>query len=86
MFSGTNNYVIYSAGSPSDKREEFMMAATVLWGSKWHRVKNHVYHTYYHHFLLVAQQFVSTLLLLLHLGLLELFLAEQLSLVQRQIV
>ncbi len=29
MFSGTNNYVIYSAGSPSDK-EEFMMAATVL--------------------------------------------------------
>ncbi len=43
MFSGTNNYVIYSAGSPSDKREEFMMAATVLGGSKWHRVKNHVW-------------------------------------------
>lgn len=25
------------------KREEFMMAATVLGGSKWHRVKNHVW-------------------------------------------
>ena len=30
MFSGTNNYVIYNAGSPSDKKKEFMMAATVL--------------------------------------------------------
>ncbi|EEL28915.1 ABC transporter permease subunit [Bacillus cereus] len=56
------------------KREEFMMAATVLGGSKWHRVKNHVWpHVLPSFFLLVAQQFVSTLLLLLHLGLLELF-------------
>ncbi|PFD37833.1 peptide ABC transporter permease [Bacillus cereus] len=56
------------------KREEFMMAATVLGGSKWHRMKRHVWpHLLPSFFLLVAQQFVSTLLLLLHLGLLELF-------------
>lgn len=56
------------------KREEFMMAATVLGRSNWHRMKNHVWpHVLPSFFLLVAQQFVSTLLLLLHLGLLELF-------------
>jgi peptide/nickel transport system permease protein len=56
------------------KREEFMMATTVLGGSKWHRMKRHVWpHLLPSFFLLVAQQFVSTLLLLLHLGLLELF-------------
>ncbi|MGE1038586.1 ABC transporter permease subunit, partial [Bacillus cereus] len=55
-------------------REEFMMAATVLGGSNWHRMKNHVWpHVLPSFFLLVAQQFVSILLLLLHLGLLELF-------------
>ncbi|MBJ8206492.1 peptide ABC transporter permease, partial [Bacillus cereus] len=41
---------------------------------KWHRVKNHVWpHVLPSFFLLDAQQFVSTLLLLLHLGLLYLF-------------
>ncbi|MBJ8076205.1 ABC transporter permease subunit [Bacillus cereus group sp. N12] len=49
-------------------------AATVLGGSKWQRLKRHVWpHILPSFLLLVAQQFVSTLLLLLHLGLLELF-------------
>lgn len=82
MFSGTNNYVIYSAGSPSDKKRRIYDGSNCAWGSKWHRVKNHVWPHVLPSFLLVAQQFVSTLLLLLHLGLLELFLVEQLSLVQ----
>lgn len=56
------------------KKEEFMLAATVLGGSKWQRLKRHVWpHMLPSFLLLVAQQFVSTLLLLLHLGLLELF-------------
>ncbi|PFY10713.1 ABC transporter permease [Bacillus toyonensis] len=56
------------------KNEEFMLAATVLGGSKWQRLKRHVWpHMLPSFLLLVAQQFVSTLLLLLHLGLLELF-------------
>ncbi|EEL34580.1 Oligopeptide transport system permease protein oppC [Bacillus cereus Rock3-28] len=56
------------------KNEEFMLAATVLGGSKWQRLKHHVWpHMLPSFLLLVAQQFVSTLLLLLHLGLLELF-------------
>ncbi|PHA68566.1 ABC transporter permease [Bacillus toyonensis] len=56
------------------KNEEFMLAATVLGGSKWQRLKRHVWpHILPSFLLLVAQQFVSTLLLLLHLGLLELF-------------
>lgn len=56
------------------KKEEFMLAATVLGGSKWHRLKRHIWpHMLPPFLLLVAQQFVSTLLLLLHLGLLQLF-------------
>ncbi|MDM5239180.1 ABC transporter permease subunit [Bacillus cereus] len=56
------------------KNEEFMLAATVLGGSKWQRLKRHVWpHMLPSFLLLVAQQFVSTLLLLLHLGLLQLF-------------
>ncbi|EJQ44722.1 hypothetical protein IEE_02912 [Bacillus cereus BAG5X1-1] len=56
------------------KKEEFMLAATVLGGSKWQRLKRHVWpHMLPSFLLLVAQQFVSTLLLLLHLGLLRLF-------------
>lgn len=56
------------------KNEEFMLAATVLGGSKWQRLKRHVWpHMLPSFLLLVSQQFVSTLLLLLHLGLLELF-------------
>ena len=51
-----------------------MLAATVLGGSKWHRLKRHIWpHMLPSFLLLVAQQFVSTLLLLLHLGLLQLF-------------
>ena len=73
MFSGTNNYVIYNAGSPSDKKRRIYDGSNCAWGSNWHRMKITYGHTYCHHFLLVAQQFVSTLLLLLHLGLLELF-------------
>ncbi|PEW76967.1 peptide ABC transporter permease [Bacillus cereus] len=56
------------------KKEEFMLAATVLGGSKWHRLKRHIWpHMLPSFLLLVAQQFVSVLLLLLHLGLLKLF-------------
>ncbi len=56
------------------KKEEFMLAATVLGGSKWQRLKRHIWpHMLPPFLLLVAQQFVSTLLLLLHLGLLQLF-------------
>ncbi|WP_270343784.1 MULTISPECIES: ABC transporter permease subunit [Bacillus] len=56
------------------KKEEFMLAATVLGGSKWHRLKRHIWpHILPSFLLLVAQQFVSVLLLLLHLGLLKLF-------------
>ncbi len=56
------------------KREEFMMAATVLGGNKWHQLRCHVWpHLVPSFFLLVAQQFVSMLLLLMHLGLLKLF-------------
>ncbi|WP_459503173.1 ABC transporter permease subunit [Bacillus sp. C1] len=56
------------------KREEFMMAATVLGGSKWHQLCRHVWsHLVPSFFLLVAQQFVSMLLLLMHLGILQLF-------------
>ncbi|PGO22615.1 peptide ABC transporter permease [Bacillus cereus] len=56
------------------KKEEFMLAATVLGGSKWQRLKRHVWpHMLPSFLLLVAQQFVSVLLLLLHLGLLKLF-------------
>ncbi|OJD52524.1 peptide ABC transporter permease [Bacillus sp. 4048] len=56
------------------KKEEFMLAATVLGGSKWHRLKHHIWpHMLPSFLLLVAQQFVSVLLLLLHLGLLKLF-------------
>ncbi|HFJ9437412.1 MULTISPECIES: ABC transporter permease subunit [Bacillus] len=56
------------------KKEEFMLATTVLGGSKWHRLKRHIWpHMLPSFLLLVAQQFVSVLLLLLHLGLLKLF-------------
>ncbi|MFJ8354025.1 ABC transporter permease [Bacillus paramycoides] len=56
------------------KKEEFILAATVLGGSKWQRLKRHIWpHLLPSFLLLVAQQFVSTLLLLLHLGLLQLF-------------
>ncbi|AXO93096.1 ABC transporter permease subunit [Bacillus cereus group sp. MYBK226-2] len=56
------------------KKEEFMLAATVLGGSKWQRLKRHIWpHMLPSFLLLVAQQFVSVLLLLLHLGLLKLF-------------
>ncbi|NWK69878.1 ABC transporter permease subunit [Bacillus paramycoides] len=56
------------------KKEEFILAATVLGGSKWQRLKRHIWpHMLPSFLLLVAQQFVSTLLLLLHLGLLQLF-------------
>ena len=56
------------------KKEEFMLAATVLGGSKWQRLKHHVWpHMLPSFLLLVAQQFVSVLLLLMHLGLLKLF-------------
>ena len=56
------------------KKEEFMLAATVLGGSKWQRLKRHVWpHMLPSFLLLVAQQFVSVLLLLMHLGLLKLF-------------
>ncbi|PHG23174.1 peptide ABC transporter permease [Bacillus wiedmannii] len=56
------------------KKEEFMLAATVLGGSKWQRLKRHIWpHMLPPFLLLVAQQFVSVLLLLLHLGLLKLF-------------
>lgn len=55
------------------KKEEFMLAATVLGGSKWQRLKRHMASYVTTISLLVAQQFVSTLLLLLHLGLLQLF-------------
>ncbi|MDA1676290.1 ABC transporter permease subunit [Bacillus cereus group sp. TH152-1LC] len=56
------------------KKEEFMLAATVLGGSEWHRLKRHIWpHMLPSFLLLVAQQFVSVLLLLLHLGLLKLF-------------
>ena len=47
------------------KKEGFMLAATVLGGSKWHRLKRHIWpHMLPSFLLLVAQQFVSTLLLL----------------------
>ena len=60
------------------KKEEFMLAATVLGGSKWQRLKRHIWpHMLPSFLLLVAQQFVSVLLLLLHLGLLKLFLVER---------
>ncbi|MEG7843129.1 ABC transporter permease subunit [Bacillus mobilis] len=56
------------------KKEEFMLSATVLGGSKWHRLNRHIWpHMLPSFLLLVAQQFVSVLLLLLHLGLLKLF-------------
>ncbi|MGR3778304.1 ABC transporter permease [Bacillus paramycoides] len=56
------------------KKEEFILAATVLGGSMWQRLKRHIWpHMLPSFLLLVAQQFVSTLLLLLHLGLLQLF-------------
>ena len=59
------------------KKEEFMLAATVLGGSKWQRLKRHIWpHMLPSFLLLVAQQFVSVLLLL-HLGLLKLFLVER---------
>ena len=50
------------------KKEEFMLAATVL-GREVH-IWPHMLPSF---LLLVAQQFVSVLLLLLHLGLLKLF-------------
>ena len=47
------------------KKEEFMLAATVLGGSKWQRLKRHIWpHMLPPFLLLVAQQFVSVLLLL----------------------
>ncbi|HDR7355310.1 Oligopeptide transport system, permease [Bacillus cereus] len=56
------------------KKEEFMLAATVLGGSKWQRLRRHIWpHMLPSFLLLVAQQFVSVLLLLLHLGILKLF-------------
>ncbi|WP_142334221.1 ABC transporter permease subunit [Bacillus pseudomycoides] len=62
------------------KREEFMMTATVLGGSKWHQLCRHVWpHLLPSFFLLVAKQFVSMLLLLLHLGLLHLFFGGTIS-------
>ncbi len=62
------------------KREEFMMAATVLGGSKWNQLYRHVWpHLLPSFFLLVAQQLVSMLLLLLHLGLLHLFFGGTIS-------
>ncbi|MBG9855071.1 ABC transporter permease subunit [Bacillus wiedmannii] len=56
------------------KKEEFMLAATVLGGRKWQRLRRHIWpHMLPSFLLLVAQQFVSVLLLLLHLGILKLF-------------
>ncbi|KAA0783920.1 ABC transporter permease subunit [Bacillus wiedmannii] len=56
------------------KKEEFMLAATVLGGSKWQKLRRHIWpHMLPSFLLLVAQQFVSVLLLLLHLGILKLF-------------
>lgn len=43
MFSGTNNYVIYNAGSPSDKKRRIYDGSNCAWGSNWHRMKNHVW-------------------------------------------
>jgi len=73
MLGCTDCHAVYGTRGPV-KREEFMMAAMVLGGSKWNQLCRHVWpHLLPSFFLLVAQQFVSMLLLLLHLGLLHLF-------------
>ena len=42
MFSGTNNYVICTQEVRRIKRRIYD-GSNCAWGSKWHRVKNHVW-------------------------------------------
>lgn len=56
------------------RTEEFIEAANVLGGSKWHILKRHILpHLYPIAIVIFMQQFIQTLIVLLHLGLLELF-------------
>ena len=56
------------------QKEEFIDAARILGGSKRHIVVKHVFPHLYMTFVLVfMQQFIQTLILFLHLGLLEVF-------------
>ncbi|PFE06440.1 peptide ABC transporter permease [Bacillus cereus] len=56
------------------QKEEFIDAARILGGSKRHIVMKHVFPHLYMTFVLVfMQQFIQTLILFLHLGLLEVF-------------
>ncbi|MGG2935022.1 ABC transporter permease subunit [Bacillus pacificus] len=54
--------------------EEFMHAAEILGGSKWHKIKKHILPNIFPICMIVLiQQFVQALILLSHLGILELF-------------
>ncbi|WP_459500384.1 ABC transporter permease [Bacillus sp. C1] len=56
------------------QKEEFVDAARILGGSKRHIVVKHVFpHLYMTFVLVLMQQFIQTLILFLHLGLLEVF-------------
>ena len=56
------------------QREEFIDAARILGGSKRHIVVKHVFpHLYMTFALVFMQQFIQTLIIFLHLGLLEVF-------------
>ncbi|PEY30150.1 peptide ABC transporter permease [Bacillus cereus] len=56
------------------QKEEFIDAARILGGSKRHIVVKHVFpHLYMTFVLVLMQQFIQTLILFLHLGLLEVF-------------
>ncbi|MFJ8527619.1 ABC transporter permease [Bacillus sp. NPDC094106] len=56
------------------QREEFIDAARILGGSKRHIVVKHVFpHLYMTFVLVLMQQFIQTLIIFLHLGLLEVF-------------
>ncbi|HDX9580626.1 TPA: ABC transporter permease [Bacillus pseudomycoides] len=54
--------------------EEFMYAAQILGGSKWHLIKKHLFPHLFPVFMIVlTQQFIQALILLSHLGILQLY-------------
>lgn len=54
--------------------EEFMEAANVLGGSKWHKLRKHILpHLKENLFIILMQQYIQVLVVLAHLGVLEIF-------------